>query len=163
MSEFSSDLEDFNSQILSLTNLSISDKEAISKEGAIVFKKELKDVVRNRHYRIRSTGENPHLADTLGMRPGNRDSRRTGAYTVGWGSSKQKNGKDFIANFIENGTRVPFVKTSNRGLKFRLNKGGSVGVRRDPFISETQQNAAVNQTMLEVMSKRYNEITTEKN
>ncbi|MBM7617253.1 hypothetical protein JOC36_000802 [Weissella uvarum] len=161
MSDFSNDLDQYAKQLLSLVDLSVSDKEKITKAGATVFKKNLQATIRSRHYRVRSTGENPHLADTLSIRAGNRDGRRVGAYTVGWGNSKQKDGKDYIANFIENGTRTPFVKTSSLGKKYRLKRGGQVAVRKDPFISETQQDDGTNARMIKAMGQAYNKITKE--
>lgn len=159
MADFTSELLAFTDQINAMSDLSIDEKEQIANEGARVFQDDLKRTVKARHYRIRKTGRNPHLANSIRVRKGNRDGQRYGSVTVGW-----NNNKAHIANMIEGGTRVAMVKRSPRtkdgtpGRKYRLEKGGQVAVRRDPFVSEVQSSSETNQKMIDKMSDAYQEV-----
>lgn len=158
MSDFTEQLDAFNKQVTDMVDLSVKDKEKIAKVGAQVFKNELKKTVKDRHYRIRTTGKNPHLGDSIMIKAGNRDGKRLGAYTVGW-----KDDKVHIANFIENGTRIPYIGRSKSGKKFRYDSAGQVGVRKDPFITETRQDNQTNKAMIEAERQAYHEIMQGKN
>jgi len=159
MAGFEEELLSLVDQMNATVDLSIEEKEAIAKAGADVFKRDLENTVKSRHYRIRKTGRNPHLAKSIRIKSGNRDGKRYGAVTVGW-----NNRKAHIANMIEGGTRVPMVKRAppnKKGkpiVKYRLAKGGQVAVRRDPFVSEVQSDPATNKNMVEKMSGIYHEI-----
>lgn len=154
MADFETEIQAWIDQVNGLVDLSISDKEQIAKAGGEIFRDDLKSTTKNRHYRMRKTGANPHLSSGIRMKMGNRDGKRYGAVTVGW-----DNRKAHIANFIENGTRVAMVKTSKTGKKYRLQKGGQVGVRKDPFVSEVQTSESTNAKMLEKMNDKYIELT----
>lgn len=156
MSDFSEELDAFATKLEGLANLSLADKEEISKAGAKVYEKELTRVTRQRHFRFIKTNKSPHLAENIGIKVGNRSGERKGSYTVGWGHETA-----YIANFIENGTRVPLIKTvpgsrkKGRKTNYRTSKGGQVAIRADHFIRDVQKNNQVNRDMLEAMNKVY--------
>lgn len=72
------------------TKMSVEDKAEVTKAGAKVFEQALAYEVRNRHYRHRDTGEDPHLADSIVMKNKNIDGVKDGQSVVGWERSTEK-------------------------------------------------------------------------
>ena len=135
------------------TNLSVKDKQKITKAGADVFKKELEREYTDNHYRDRKTGENPHLADSIISQNTNVDGKRTGDSTVGWTKDKA-----YIANFIENGSRFPMY--SSKGHKFK--HGGQTAINGDKAVERLRNDSRVIEKMREAEAKAYQKIVREK-
>ena len=70
------------------TSLTVEDKAKITKAGANAFAKGLEKVTKDKHYRIRKTGENPHLADSILVQNTNIDGIIDGNSSVGWDYTK---------------------------------------------------------------------------
>lgn len=47
------------------TQMTVEDKQKVTKAGADVFTKELESEYKANHYRHRQTGKDPHLADSV--------------------------------------------------------------------------------------------------
>ena len=129
--------------------LSVEDKAKITKAGADAFAKGLEKVTKDKHYRKRKTGENPHLADSILVQNTNIDSIKDGNSIVGWDYTKSR-----IGHLIENGTRFPMYSKS--GKKYR--KGGQVAVTADPFVSTYRESSEAQNAILEAESQVFSEI-----
>lgn len=135
------------------SNLSVEDKAKITKAGANVFAKGLEKVTKDKHYRIRKTGKNPHLADSILVQNTNIDGIKDGNSTVGWDYTKSR-----VGNLIENGTRFPMY--SKKGTKYR--KGGQVAITSDPFVSTYRESSEAQNAILEAESQVFSEILKKK-
>ena len=89
------------------TQMTVEDKAMVTKAGADAFDKELESEYRANHYRHRTTGKDPHLADSVITQSTNVDGMNNGSSTVGFSKDKA-----YIANFIENGTKFPMYTCS---------------------------------------------------
>ncbi len=150
MSSFNEQMDAFMSQLDSVANLSIDSKEKITKAGAEVFKKALQRETEARHFQFIRNSKSPHLSSDIDIQKGDRDGEKLGSQLVGWSDKTA-----YIANFIENGTRVPMIKRSKTGKRYRTRKGGAVAIRRDSFVSEVQTDDAVNKQMIKKMNEVY--------
>ena len=151
---FEAFFEDFVKQAEDLTvNLPVEDKAKVTKAGAQVFAKELEDVYKQKHYRHRKTGEDPHLADSVIMQNTNIDGMKDGSSTVGFNQ-----GKAYIANFIENGTKFPMY--TKRGHRYK--HAGQVNITADHVIANLRANSNVQAKMLKAEAKAYNKILEKK-
>ncbi|TYC50757.1 HK97 gp10 family phage protein [Weissella muntiaci] len=130
-------------------NMSVEDKAKITKAGAEVFKSELETVTKDKHYRERQTGKNPHLADSVIVQNTNIDGMKNGSSVVGWDKKKA-----YVGNFIENGTKFPMYTKNGRKYKH----GGEVNVVGDHFVRNVRESPAVQQKMLEAEAKAYGQI-----
>lgn len=135
------------------TALTVEDKAKITKAGANAFAKGLEKVTKEKHYRNRKTGENPHLADSILVQNTNIDSIKDGNSTVGWDYTKSR-----VGHLIENGTRFPMYSKS--GKKYR--KGGQVAVTADPFVSTYRESSEAQNAILEAESQVFSEILKKK-
>ncbi|NEZ89931.1 HK97 gp10 family phage protein [Weissella paramesenteroides] len=151
---FEAFFEDFLKQAEDLTvNLPVEDKVKVTKAGAQVFAKELEDVYKQKHYRHRKTGEDPHLADSVIMQNTNIDGMKDGSSTVGFNQEKA-----YIANFIENGTKFPMY--TKRGHRYK--HAGQVNIIADHVIANLRANPNVQAKMLKAEAKAYNKILEKK-
>lgn len=130
-------------------NLSVDDKAKITKAGADVFAEGLAKVTKDKHFRSRATGENPHLADSILVQNKNINNLKTGDSTVGWDYTKSK-----VGHLIEGGTRFPMY--SKKGTKYR--KGGQVAVTADPFVSTYRESPEAQKAVLEAEAQAFSEI-----
>ncbi len=89
------------------TQMTVEDKAKVTKAGADVFAKELETEYKANHYRHRTTGKDPHLADSVITQSTNVDGMKNGSSVVGFSKDKA-----YIANFIENGTKFPMYTCS---------------------------------------------------
>ncbi len=144
------------------TGMSVEDKAKVTKAGAKVFKQALDYEVRNRHYRHRDTGEDPHLADDIVIKNKNIDDVKDGESVVGWERSTTKgtHTKGYIANIINNGSRFPQF-TTRSGRKYK--KPGEVAVHADHFIEETRNNPVVKQGILKAEAEAMRKIINRRN
>lgn len=131
------------------SNLTVEDKAKITKAGAVAFAKGLEKVTREKHYRIRKTGENPHLSDSILVQNTSIDGIKNGNSTVGWDYSKSK-----VGHLIENGTRFPMY--SKKGTKYR--KGGQVAITADPFVSTYRESTEAQAAIFSAESDVFSEI-----
>ncbi|MCJ1993800.1 HK97 gp10 family phage protein [Lactococcus piscium] len=128
------------------TNLTIEDKSKITKAGAQVFADGLQKVTKQKHYRNRKTGENPHLADSIIVQNKNIDGMKDGNSTVGWSKEKA-----YVTRVINNGTRFPIY--SKKGKKYR--KGGQVAITADPFVNDFRESMESQRLVLEAEAEAY--------
>lgn len=143
------------------TKMTVEDKAEVTKAGAKVFEQALAYEVRNRHYRHRDTGEDPHLADSIVMKNKNIDGVKDGQSVVGWerSTAKATHTKGYIANIINNGSRFPRF-TTRSGRKYK--KPGEVAVHADHFIEETRKNPIVQQGILKAEAEAMRKIINRK-
>lgn len=145
---------DFVKQAEDLTvNLPVEDKAKVTKAGAKVFAKELEAEYKQKHYRHRETGQDPHLADSVIMQNTNIDNMKDGSSTVGFNQHKA-----YIANFIENGTKFPMY--TKRGRQYK--HAGQVNITADHVIRDLRANPNVQAKMLKAEAKAYNKILEKK-
>lgn len=135
------------------TALTVEDKAKITKAGANAFAKGLEKVTKDKHYRIRKTGENPHLADSILVQNTNIDGIKDGNSTVGWDYTKSR-----VGHLIENGTRFPMY--SKKGTKYR--KGGQVAITSDPFVSTYRDSMEAQIAMFSAEAEVFSEIIKKK-
>lgn len=135
------------------TALTVEDKAKITKAGANAFAKGLEKVTKDKHYRIRKTGENPHLADNILVQNTNIDCIKDGNSTVGWDYTKSR-----VGHLIENGTRFPMY--SKKGTKYR--KGGQVAITSDPFVSTYRESSEAQIAMFSAEAEVFSEILKKK-
>ena len=151
---FEAFFEDFVKQAEDLTvNLPVEDKAKVTKAGAKVFAKELEAEYKQKHYRHRETGEDPHLADSVIMQNKNIDGMKDGTSTVGFNQQKS-----YIANFIENGTKFPMY--TKKGRKYK--HAGQVNLTADHVIRDLRANPNVQAKMLKAEAEAYNKILEKK-
>ena len=145
---------DFVKQAEDLTvNLPVEDKTKVTKAGAKVFAKELEAQYKQKHYRHRETGEDPHLADSVIMQNTNIDGMKDGTSTVGFNQEKA-----YIANFIENGTKFPMY--TKRGRQYK--HAGQVNITADHAIADLRVNSNVQAKMLKAEAEAYKKILEKK-
>ncbi|MCE2069293.1 phage tail protein [Streptococcus thermophilus] len=65
-------------------NLTLAEQSKITSAGAKVFKKELEEVTREKHYSKKKNPKFGHMADGLAIQTSNADGVKTGVSTVGW-------------------------------------------------------------------------------
>lgn len=144
------------------TKMPVEDRAVITRAGAKVFQQALTYEVRNRHYRHRETGEDPHLAEGVVTQNKNIDGVKDGQSVVGWEKSNIKgtNTKGYIANIINNGSRIPqFTTRSMRKYK----NPGAVAINADHFIEETRANPVVKAGILKAESEAMRRIINRRN
>lgn len=134
-------------------NLPVEDKAKVTKAGAKVFAKELEAEYKQKHYRHRETGKDPHLADSVIMQNKNIDGMKDGTSTVGFNTQKS-----YISNFIENGTKFPMYTKKGRQYKH----AGQVNITADHVIRDLRENPNVKAKMLKAEAEAYNKILEKK-
>lgn len=144
------------------TKMPVEDKSIITKAGAKVFEQALSYEVRNNHYRHRETGEDPHLSDGIVIKNKNIDGVKDGQSLVGWEKSTTKgtNAKGYIANIINNGSRIPQFTTAS-GRKYK--HPGAVAVQADHFIEQTRANPVVKEGILKAETEAMRKIINRRN
>ena len=147
-------LEDILNAIISdaeavSTQMTVEDKQKVTKAGADVFAKELESEYRANHYRHRQTGKDPHLADSVMAQNTNVDGMKNGSSTVGFSKDKA-----YIANFIENGTKFPMYTAKGRKYK----KGGQVAINGDHAIDNLRNDSQLQAKILEAQAEAYKQI-----
>lgn len=135
-----------------VTKFSVEDKEQINEVDARIYSEHLKSILKSRHYTTVQGDDEIHLADAVKIQRKSFSNIRNGSVRVGFDNSKA-----YIANFIENGTRFPFVKRSKTGRRYRMNKGGEIAITADPFaeealaISASDRNSSVENKIDEII------------
>lgn len=143
------------------TNMTVEDRMEITRAGAKVFQEALSAMVRNKHYRDKKTGEDPHLADGVVIKNSNVDGIKDGTSVVGWERDTAKGTRTvgYIANIINNGSKIPQFTTRHRKYKHP----GAVAVKADHFIEETRENPAVQAAILVYESEAMKKIIERRN
>ena len=136
------------------TNMTVEDKQKVTKAGADVFAKELEAEYKANHYRHRTTGKDPHLADSVMAQNTNVDGMKNGSSTVGFTKDKA-----YIANFIENGTRFPMFTSKGRKHKH----GGQVAINGDHTIDNLRNDTQLQAKILEAQALEYKKIIDRRN
>lgn len=77
-------LDDWLKQVQKLANLTPKEQAKITKAGAEVFRQELEDATREKHYSSHKDPVYGHMADNVTLQAKNIDGRVTGVSTVGW-------------------------------------------------------------------------------
>lgn len=136
------------------TNMTVEDKQKVTKAGADVFANELESEYKTNHYRHRTTGKDPHLADSVMTQNTNVDGMKNGASVVGFSKDK-----DYIANFIENGTKFPMYTSKGRKYKH----GGQVAINGDHTIDNLRNDSQLQAKILEAQALEYKKIIDRRN
>ncbi|MCT0957142.1 HK97 gp10 family phage protein [Weissella cibaria] len=136
------------------TNMTVEDKQKVTKAGADVFAKELEAEYKNNHYRHRTTGKDPHLADSVMTQNANVDGMKNGSSTVGFSKDKA-----YIANFIENGTKFPMYTSKGRKYKH----GGQVAINGDHVIDNLRNDSKLQDKIVEAQAAVYKQIVDRRN
>lgn len=136
------------------TNMTVEDKQKVTKAGADVFANELESEYKANHYRHRTTGKDPHLADSVMAQNTNVDGMKNGSSTVGFSKDKA-----YIANFIENGTKFPMYTSKGRKYKH----GGQVAINGDHTIDNLRNDTQLQAKILEAQALEYKKIIDRRN
>lgn len=136
------------------TNMTVEDKAKVTKAGADVFAKELEAEYKANHYRHRTTGKDPHLADSVMTQNANVDGMKNGSSTVGFSKDKA-----YIANFIENGTKFPMYTSKGRKYKH----GGQVAINGDHVIDNLRNDFKLQDKIVEAQAAVYKQIVDRRN
>lgn len=136
------------------TNMTVEDKQKVTKAGADVFANELESEYKTNHYRHRTTGKDPHLADSVMTQNTNVDGMKNGSSTVGF-----SRGMAYIANFIENGTKFPMFTAKGRKYKH----GGQVAINGDHTIDNLRNDTQLQDKILEAQALEYKKIIDRRN
>ncbi|MDA5537975.1 HK97 gp10 family phage protein [Streptococcus thermophilus] len=118
-------------------NLTPSEQAKITNAGAKVFKKELEEVTREKHYSRKKNPKFGHMADGLAIQATNADGRKNGVSTVGW-----KN------NYHAQNAR-------------RLNDG-TKKYRSDHFVTNVQNDSTVQKKVLLAEKEQYEKLIRRK-
>ena len=136
------------------TNMTVEDKQKVTKAGADVFANELESEYKTNHYRHRTTGKDPHLADSVMTQNTNVDGMKNGASVVGFSKDKA-----YIANFIENGTKFPMYTSKGRKYKH----GEQVAINGDHTIDNLRNDSQLQAKILEAQALEYKKIIDRRN
>ncbi|WP_195555931.1 HK97 gp10 family phage protein [Weissella cibaria] len=136
------------------TQMTVEDKQRVTKAGADVFAKELEAEYKANHYRHRTTGKDPHLADSVMTQNANVDGMKNGSSTVGFSKDKA-----YIANFIENGTKFPMYTSKGRKYKH----GGQVAINGDHVIDNLRNDFKLQDKIVEAQAAVYKQIVDRRN
>ena len=136
------------------TNMTVEDKQKVTKAGADMFAKEIEAEYKANHYRHRQTGKDRHLADSVITQSTNVDGMKNGSSTVGFSKDKA-----YIANFIENGTKFPMYTA--KGHKYK--KGGQVAINGDHTIDNLRNDSQLQSKILEAQAEIYKQIINRRN
>ena len=152
-------LEDILNAIISdaealSTQMTVEDKAKLTKAGADVFAKELESEYKANHYRHRTTGKDPHLAESVMAQNANVEGMKNGSSTVGFSKDKA-----YIANFIENGTKFPMYTSKGRKYKH----GGQVAINGDHAIENLRNDSKLKDKIVEAQAAVYKQIVDRRN
>lgn len=114
-----------------------AEQSKITIAGAKVFKKELEEVTREKHYSRKKNPKFGHMADGLAIQSTNADGRKNGLSTVGW-----KN------NYHAQNAR-------------RLNDG-TKKYRADHFVTNVQNDSNIQKKVLLAEKEEYERIIRRK-
>ena len=126
-------LQDWLNQVSYLSNLSIDEQTKITSAGAKVYKDELEQATREKHYSKHDDKVYGHMADGIVIQKSNVDGMKIGTSTVGWPNS--------------------FHATNAR----RLNDG-TKKYTADHFVTNVQQSQDVLQKVLLAEKAAYDKI-----
>lgn len=130
-------LEKWLETVASISDLTPAEQAKITTAGAEVFKKELEDVTREKHYSNKKDLKYGHMADGLAVQSTNADGRKNGASTVGWVNSYH----------AQNARRL------NDGTK---------KYRADHFVTNVQNDSAVQNKVLLAEKEEYEKLIRKK-
>lgn len=152
-------LEDILNAIISdaealSTQMTVEDKAKLTKAGADVLAKELETEYKANHYRHRTTGKDPHLAESVMAQNANVEGMKNGSSTVGFSKDKA-----YIANFIENGTKFPMYTSKGRKYKH----GGQVAINGDHAIENLRNDSKLKDKIVEAQEAVYKQIVDRRN
>ena len=134
--------------------MTVEDKVKLTKAGANVFAKELESEYKANHYRHRTTGKDPYLAESVMTQNANVDGMKNGSSTVGFSKNKA-----YIANFIENGTKFPMY--TSKGRKYK--RGGQVAINGDHAIDNLRNDSQLQAKIVEAQAEVYKQIIDRRN
>lgn len=130
-------LDEWLKTVASIGNLTPAEQAKITNAGAKVFKKELEEVTREKHYSRKKNPKFGHMADGLAIQSTNADGVKTGSSTVGW-----KN------NYHAQNAR-------------RLNDG-TKKYRADHFVTNVQNDSTVKKKVLLAEKEEYEKLIRRK-
>ena len=130
-------LEGWLETVAAIGDLTPAEQAKITTAGAKVFQKELEDVTREKHYSKKKHLKYGHMADGLSVQSTNADGRKNGVATVGW-----KN------NYHAQNAR-------------RLNDG-TKKYRADHFVTNVQNDSAVQRKVLLAEKEEYEKLIRRK-
>lgn len=133
MVDFGDAMQEWLKTVQNLADLTTDELTRITGAGAEVYKKELEEITRKKHYSSHKDEVYGHMADGISLIKTNIDGQKTGVSTVGWENS--------------------YHATNAR----RLNDG-TIKYKADHFVTNTQQSPEVLKKVLLAEKEVYNEI-----
>lgn len=130
-------LESWLETVASIGDITPAEQAKITTAGAKVFQKELEEVTRQKYYSNKKDLKYGHMADGLSVQSTNADGRKNGVATVGW-----KN------NYHAQNAR-------------RLNDG-TKKYRADHFVTNVQNDSAVQKKVLLAEKAEYEKLIRKK-
>lgn len=134
MDDFEEQLQQWVQQIANQVELTPSQKASITKAGADVFRDELEETTRQKHYSNHDDKVYGHMADHITATNKDVDGDMNGVSTVGWDN------KYHAMNAM------------------RLNDG-TVKIKADHFVTNLQNNHSVQQKVLIAEQSKLKELT----
>lgn len=131
--DFEKEINNWLNTVQDISDLSLSEKEEITNEGAKVFQKELEEVTREKHYSNKKDLKYGHMADGLSIQFTNADGRKNGVAIVGWKNNYH----------AENARRL------NDGTK---------KIKADHFVTNLQNSDEVKQKVFKAEKEIYDQI-----
>ena len=130
-------LEGWLKTVASIGDLTPTEQAKITTAGAKVFKEELAEVTRQKHYSKKRNLKYGHMADGLAVQSTNVDGRKNGVSTVGW-----------VNRYHAQNAR-------------RLNDG-TKKYRADHFVTNVQNDSAVQTKVLLAEKEEYEKLIRKK-
>ena len=130
-------LEGWLKTVASIGDLTPVEQAKITTAGAKVFKEELAEVTRQKHYSKKKNLKYGHMADGLAVQSTNVDGRKNGVATVGW-----------VNRYHAQNAR-------------RLNDG-TKKYRADHFVTNVQNDSAVQTKVLLAEKEEYEKLIRKK-
>ncbi|KGH73687.1 HK97 gp10 family phage protein [Oenococcus oeni] len=145
--------------VVKTSQLTIKEQAQITKAAADAGAEVLKKETREKHYRDRKTGSDPHLADSIYAEANNVDGDKDGTAIFGFDPKKA-----YIARFINDGTkRISYTsgkKTRHDSKGRAYARGGKTSINGDHFVDIARKDAK--STSWEAEKKAFQEIIKEK-
>lgn len=130
-------LEGWLKTVSSISDLTPAEQAKITSAGAKVFKEELEEVTREKHYSKKKNPKLGHMADGLAIQTTNVDGIKNGVSTVGWKNKYH----------AENARRL------NDGTK---------KYRADHFVTNVQNDGTVQKKVLLAEKEEYEKLIRKK-
>ncbi|MEY8701020.1 HK97-gp10 family putative phage morphogenesis protein [Streptococcus ferus] len=123
-------IEDWLEDVKTMSDLTVSEKEEVTRAGAEAFAKELTEVTRRDHTSKRKYKLKKHLYETVGI---SKAKQKDGTHIVGFGDDRSA----VVARFVNDGTKK--MKASH-------------------FVTNLQNSNEVNAKVFNAERKAYEEI-----